>query len=64
MTYLIKDIVHETADFWVLKVLTGYEVCQTGITHSTRVARIGHQTDGLQLAINECNRRQAIKDQL
>ena len=63
MTYKLDDIVHETRNFWVLKVLTGYEVYQSGITHSTRVARIGHQTDGLQKAIDECNRRQAIKDQ-
>lgn len=65
MTYKLTDILHETPDFWVLKVPKGHEVYQTGITHSTRVAQIGNFPDGssLQRAITECNRRQAIKDQ-
>ena len=65
MNYLFKDIVYETADLWVLEVPKGHEVYQTGITCSTRKARIGDFADGsgLQRAIDECNRRQAIKDQ-
>lgn len=56
-----KDIVYETKDFWVLKVSTGYEVYQNGITHSTRVAQIGWaNTDrGLNRAMKEADRRQA-----
>lgn len=65
MTYKLTDILHETPDFWVLKVPNGHEVYETGITCSTRKARIGDFADGsgLQRAIDECNRRQAIKDQ-
>lgn len=65
MNYRLEDVVHETKDFWVLKVPKGHEVYQTGITHSTRCAIFGvfHDGSGLQRAITECNRRQAIKDQ-
>lgn len=62
MSYDLNDIKHETPHFWVIEVTTGYEVYQTGLTHSTRVARIGYQTNGLQKAIDECNRRQTLKD--
>lgn len=57
-------IVHETRDFWVLAVgARGFEVYRTGLTHSTRVASIGHGPGpnlGLQRAIAECERRQTI----
>jgi len=58
-----KDIKHETKDFWVLDVgARGYEVYRTGITHSIRVASIGHGNAldlGLARAIQEAERRQA-----
>lgn len=65
MTYRPEDIAHETKDFWVLSVPKGYEVYQSGVTHSNRCAIFGVFADGsgLQRSINECNRRQAIKDQ-
>jgi len=54
-----KDIMHETPNYWVLRIKTGFEVYKTGITHSTRCARIGFKGDvGLSKAITECNKRQ------
>lgn len=61
-----EDILHETAHFWVLAVgKKGFEVYRTGLTHSTRVARIGHATEqsphlGLPRAIQECERRERL----
>lgn len=56
--YLLKDIRHETQDFWVLDVGTkGFEVYRKGATHSTRVASIG-KSMGLERAISECQQRQ------
>ena len=66
MSYREEDIKHETKDFWVLDVgKKGYEVYKTGITHSTRVASIGHGPApqlGLTRAITEADRRQAEVD--
>lgn len=66
MSYREQDIKHETADFWVLAVgPKGFEVYQTGITHSTRVASIGHGEApalGLARAIAEADKRQVELD--
>lgn len=62
MSYRLSDIKHETPHFWVLAVPKGHEVYAKGITHSTRVATIGQLPDSLQRAIDECNRRQTLKD--
>jgi hypothetical protein len=61
MSYREQDIVHEQGRHWVLKVPTGFEVYRIGITHSTRVARIGWPgtQQGLDRAIAECARREA-----
>ncbi|PNG50260.1 MULTISPECIES: hypothetical protein [unclassified Variovorax] len=62
--YQLNQIKHETANFWVLDVgRKGFEVYQTGLTHSTRVASIGRATEqcpnlGLPRAIRECERRE------
>lgn len=67
--YKEKDILHETANFWVLGVGDkGFEVYEMGATHSTRVARIGHATEGqanlgLPGAIAECERREKLRAQ-
>ncbi len=59
MSYKLKDVLHQTATHWVLKVKTGYEVYKQDVTHSTRVAQIGWPATeyGLQRAIAECNKR-------
>jgi len=64
MSYSEEDIKHETKDFWVLDVgAKGFEVYKTGITHSTRVAIIGHGPAlGLPRAIQEAQQRQADLD--
>ena len=57
----VKDIMHETPRYWVLRVPTGYEVYKTGVTHSTRCAKIGwpNSDKGLNRAISEANKREA-----
>ena len=58
---LIKesDIIHELPNFWVLRVTTGFEVLQNGITCSARVAQIGYTGQvGIDKAIAECQQRQ------
>jgi hypothetical protein len=56
----LKDIVFETDHYWVKRVPKGFEVYKTGLTHSTRVAIIGHTGDkGLQRAKLEIERREA-----
>jgi len=63
MSYRVEDIVHEQGQHWVLRVPTGYEVYRIGVTHSTRVARIGRDSetfDGRGRAIAECARREAL----
>lgn len=64
MSFREENIRHETKDFWVLDASKkGYEVYQIGITHSTRVASIGHGFAlGLPRAIQEADRRQAELD--
>ncbi len=62
MSYRLEDIVFEMGKHWVLSVPNGYEVYRIGITHSTRVARIGRDSDtfnGRARAIAECERREA-----
>ena len=62
MTYELKDIVHESGPFWVLKVDHGFDVYKTGVTHSTKCATIGFKgAEGLARAIAECDRRIALK---
>lgn len=61
MSYQLKDVVHETKDYWALKTKTGFEVYKNGITHSTRCSQIGFTGDeGLEKAIAECDRRQSL----
>lgn len=61
MSYQEKDIIHERADFWVLRVPSGYELYHKGSTHSTRVGRYG--TGFEARAIADCDKRQAYADQ-
>lgn len=64
MSFREQEIKYETKDFWVLDVgQKGFEVYRTGVTHSHRVASIGHGTGiGLPRAIQEADRRQAELD--
>lgn len=60
-----SDILYEDADeqYYVIKVKTGYEVYQNGLTHATRVSQIGWNGDvGFQKAIAEINRRKKEKE--
>lgn len=58
-SYLIKDVVYETLNFWVLDVGgKGFEVYRKGATCSVRVAQIGRSL-GLSRAIAEADRRQS-----
>lgn len=60
MSYKVKDICHETRNYFVIKVSTGYEIYKNGITHATRCAQIGYKNqEGLSRAIAECERREA-----
>jgi len=61
MIYQEKDVKYETDDFWVFDAgKFGFEVYQKGITHSTRVARIGLGTSlGLPRVIEDTDRLQA-----
>lgn len=60
MGYKLKDVMHETENYWVLRVVNGFEVYKNGITHSTRCAQIGWKGDvGLNKAIAECEKREA-----
>lgn len=50
-----SDIVYECPNkkYWVLKTHRGFEVYETGITHSTRRATIGWEgEEGLRKAID------------
>jgi hypothetical protein len=65
MSYKESDIKYETKDFWVLDVgKRGFQVMQTGITHSTPVLTVGRNGEnyGLPRAVNEANERQAELD--
>jgi hypothetical protein len=57
--YKESDIAYEKGPFWVLNLKAkGFEVYRTGITHSTRCARIGFTgAEGLKRAIAEIDRR-------
>jgi hypothetical protein len=57
--YKESDIAYEKGPFWVLNLKAkGFEVYKTGITHSTRCARIGFTgAEGLKRAIAEIDRR-------
>ena len=57
--YKESDIMHETKNYWVLRLQKGFEVYKKGITHSTRCAQIGFSGEkGLNRAIFECNKRE------
>lgn len=62
-----KTILFETANFWVRDAgERGFEVYETGLTHSTRVASIGHNRPGctnlgLERAKQECHRREELR---
>lgn len=64
-----SDILYQAGPFWVCrenygKVL-GYAVYQDGVTHSTRVARIGFPgPPGLRRAIDEADRRNDAEEPL
>lgn len=63
--YREEDIKHEVGAFWVLDVGSrGYQVYETGATHSTKVASIGLGNGlGLERAIKEAERRHAANGQ-
>lgn len=66
MSYRLTDIRHETRDFFVLSVGDkGFEVYKTGCGAAVKVASIGNGPApdlGIERAIRECKRRQAIAD--
>lgn len=60
MSYQVKDIMHETAHHFVIKVRGGFEVYRIGQTCSVRCAVIGWKgAVGKERAITECNRRES-----
>ena len=54
-----SDILYENGKFWVcVSAKKGFEVYETGITHSTRCAIIGYEgKKGLEIAKLECDKR-------
>lgn len=60
MSYKTGDVVHETANFWVLRVQgRGFEVLKAGAVCSLRCAWIGFPgASGLRRAVEECRRRE------
>lgn len=61
MNYKLEDIEYETKNYWVLRVISGYEVYKKGVTHSSRCTQIGWKgKKGKTRAIAECNRRDAV----
>ena len=61
MSYKETDIMHETKNYFVIRVIKGYEVYKTGITHAVRCAQIGFKGKvGLEKAIAECDRRKEL----
>ncbi len=60
----LSNIKYENATHWVLSVKTGYEVYKTGVTHSTRCARIGwpNSDKGLNRAIIEADKRNVSQE--
>jgi len=53
-----RDIVFERAPYWVLRVKNGFEVYETGATHSVRKAFIGFPGEvGLSRSKAEIERR-------
>lgn len=59
-----KDIMHETADYWVLSKDKAYHVMMRGVTHSTSESSYAFNPDGLSIAIARCNYLQKRKDAL
>ncbi len=60
MKYLESDIAHENGKFWVLKLPKdkGFQVYESGITHSTLRDTIGFPgQEGLDKAIEKCDKR-------
>ncbi len=54
----MSRILYENGKFWVCKAKHGYEVYETGITHSVRRAIIGYEgQEGLAKARAEADRR-------
>ena len=54
----MTGILYENGNFWVCKAKRGYEVYETGITHSVRCAIIGYEgPEGLAKARAEADRR-------
>lgn len=50
----MRDILHESGEYWVTTAQHGFEVYKTGVTHSTRCALIAYLgADGLKRAITE-----------
>lgn len=59
-SYREQDIVFEQGGYWVLRVDYGFDVYRTGLTHSTRCARIGFKGEtGVCRAQAEIARRLA-----
>lgn len=66
-SYKEEDIKHQTRNFWVLGLPKSgfYEVYQSGVTHSTRVASVSSSRNpilALKRAIETCNKRQQEYD--
>lgn len=54
-------VLYENGNFWVCKAKHGYEVYETGVTHSVRRAIIGCEGEaGLAKAIAESDRRAGL----
>ena len=63
MSYKLSDVVIEDGEYWVLRVPFGFKVYETGVTHSTLRATIGHTGEtGLNKARAEIARRQTINN--
>lgn len=59
--YHLKDVVHETDDHFILRVPFGFAVYRKHSSYSVRCAQIGFTgITGLQRAINEVERREAL----
>jgi hypothetical protein len=54
----MATILYENGKFWVCAENGGFAVYANGITHSSRVAQIGHKgEDGFRRAIAEADKR-------
>ncbi len=57
MNYFVSDIICETANYFVIKVKTGFELYRIGVTCSVRVGQYGKTFKAR--AIHDCHKRQA-----